>query len=542
MTLVHKLYKVLCFIAIAFFVAFFYCATSSYQLGSDDWTYRFVFTQNRLVESISDVITSQVIHLHRWGGRFVVHFLVQSFLMIDKIWFDIANTLCYAGCCAAVSRLISKSDFLRNWLLVLLSFWIIMPGPAETMFWLTGSFNYLWASCLTAIFLTLLFSENKKYQIAAVVVGLIAGNGHESISLGVSWILVVYAVVTRKKSLIYYAAVAAYVIGMLTNVLAPGNFVRLAPQVSVEQAGIIPYVLKYVKHLLKVGYRLTFNWSELGAPCCTLLWCAAVYVCTNLRKKMSRQGVLAAVVLSGAVVSLSLNVLSGVSYARSVYGFCFLSYLGFLLVFMQARRECWKNMTLGVLLLANLMIIPQAYNDISIQKKSMEKVYRECSEGKKLISVVPECDMSLSSRYACSPVSVLMNSPSNRSLARLLGLESISILKAADAAAIERHYSEIKTASVHEVIHVDHYLGLVRLLDNPKSVAASIKRISHIKPGDSYLAKIQDWIARQQGFGGNSHTVIRIDDGYYLFWERGFSNGTVQVTYADGTSTVINVD
>ncbi len=525
-------------IAVVALISFFYCATSSYPLLSDDWTYRFIFTQNRLVENLSDIITSQVIHYHKWGGRFVAHSLVQFFLLIDKIWFDIANTVCYAGCCALIARVASKSNFLRNWFLVLASLWVIMPTPSSTMFWLTGSFNYLWPSCLTAVFLFLILSEKKQCQLAAIVIGLIAGNGHESIAVGASWALILYAIATRKKSLIFYVAIGSYVVGMLLNVIAPGNFARVAAIGADEQAGVLACVAKYFKNFLKVGYRLTFNWSDLGVQCCSLLWCGAAYVCVKHWKDIGKQNLLSVLFLSGAAVSLSLNVVSGVAYARAVYGFCFLSYFGCMLLFFRAGKESVKKLALGVVLLANVIIIPKAYNDIRISKESMEKVYRECNEGKILTSVTPECDVCLPSRYAAAPLSV----SSDGSLSKLLGVESVCILKAADAAAIEKHHTEITTSSVHDVINVQENLGMVRLQDNPKTVTSSIKRSSHIKPGDSLLSKIKDWIARQQGLPGKSINVIGIDDGFYLFWERGIVNGTVRVSYADGTSATIDVD
>lgn len=537
-----KLYTSICVIAIVALISFFYCATSTYPLVSDDWTYRFIFTQNRLVENLSDIITSQVIHWHRWGGRFVAHSLVQFFLLIDKNWFDIANTVCYTGCCAIIARVASNRNFLRNWLLVLASVWIVMPSPSGTMFWLTGSFNYLWPSCLSVLFLFLILSEKKQWQLAAIVIGLVAGNGHESIAVGFSWALILYAIVTRKKSLLFYVAIGSYILGMLSNVVAPGNFVRAASNGMAEQAGVLAYIAKYFKYFLKVGYRLTLNWSDLGVQCCTLLWCSAAYVCVKRWKDIGRQNLLSVLILSGAVVSLSLNVVSGVAHARAVYGFCFLAYLGCMLLFIRAGRESVKKLALGAILLANVIIIPRAYNDIRIAKESMENVYRECHEGRTLTSVISECDDALPSRYAGSPVSVSEKSPSNRYLASLLGVESISILRAADAAALERHHARIANASTHEMVDVDGYLGLVRLQGSPLKMTSSIKRSSHIKPGDSLLTKVKDWIARQQGLRGDFINVVRIGGGYYLFWERGISNGTVQMEYAEGTSVTINVD
>ena len=531
------------FIGVLIMVGIFYTLVRMYPLGGDDFTYHFVFPDcKRIVSDISDVFVSQKAHWQMCNGRFLVHFLVQIFLMFDIEYFNIANSICYALCCAVMARLFSKDFFVRNWLFIMISFWLVMPSPAGTMFWLSGSINYLWTSCLVLLFLLLLLSGDPKKEAAAIIVGLAAGNGHESMAFGVFVFLMVYAFVFPRRSPLFYAACVVLAIGICSNVLSPATFSRLDSVSSGGSGDVFAFVWKYTRNVMKVGYRLFINWSDIGVQCCVAFWFTSFIVWLKSKDKRDKRMLFLACLLSGALGSLIPNVASGVTYVRAVYGFCFLSYLSFVYILLTAKKVYVLN-TLGVImLLANVLIVPKAYHDILVVRQSMDKIYRDCREGKTLTSVTPECDASMPSRYAFSPVSASVEAPSNGCLARLLGVESISILKVADAAALGKHYTKITNAQTHEMVDVDDYLGLVRLMDRPEKVTPSIKRSSHIQPGDSLLTKIKDWIGRQQGLRDDYINVVRIGDGYYLFWERGIFDGTVQVKYAEGISADISVD
>lgn len=530
-------------IGVMLMLGIFYTLVEMSPLGSDDFTYHFIFPDcNRIVTNISDVFVSQKEHWYMCNGRFLAHFLVQSFLLLDISYFNIANTICYAVCCGVIARLLSKDFFVRNWLFILISFWVVMPAPAGTMFWLSGSFNYLWTSCLIVLFLFLLLSGDPKKEAAAIIVGFAAGNGHESMAFGVFVFLIVYAFVFPRKSTLFYVACGALAIGICSNVFAPATFSRLAATSTGGSDSEFAFLWKYLRNLMKVGYRLFVNWSDIGVQACVALWLASFVVWLKNKDKKSKRMLLLACFLAGSLGSLIPNVASGVTYVRAVYGFCFLSYLSFVFILLTEKKGYAIKIIGAIMLMANILIVPQAYNDIMIAKLSTEKIYKEGREGKTITSVISECDTTLPSRYAGFPGTASADAVSNRCLARLLGVECISTLKAKDAAALKKHHEKITHAPTHEMIDVDGYLGLVRLRSIPQNVTPSIKRSSHTKPDDSHLTKIKDWIARQQGLRGDHISILRIDDGYYLFWERGIIHGTVQVKYTEEENTVINVD
>ncbi len=500
-------------------------------MSSDDWTYRFIFTKKTLVQSFGDVLYSQQIHWFKWGGRFVAHCMVQTVLMWDKMWFNIANTIAYALCSFFIVKLIFQTNLLRNYLLVLLSFWVIMPSPGGTMFWLTGSFNYLWPSMFAVGYLCLLLSEKRWCVITSIPLALIAGNGHESISVGVATMLVLYAFLTTRKPMIFYVSITCFIIGMLTNVLAPGNFVRFESVTSVSSSGGLALIMKYFKYFMKLGYRLTLNWTDLGVQCCTALWTIAAIYCIRKRdawKVRDMSYILILCFTVGSVATLGLNVLSGTAYVRSVYGFCFFAYLTFLFVVSRISKEKLNLSLLMVAILANVVFVPVAWRDISIFNENIERAVQCIKKGTSIAVAHEDSQMLHESRfgsYAPSPC-LLKNSI----FSDFQGGKDFSLVEADTARIILHRYPDFQHADYHKVINLDGGVSVVRLKDRPDKVQEniSVKPLTDSHAG--YLAKIQHWILSQMKPEQQS-SVINIDNAYYLFWiSRGFQ-GNATVVY-----------
>lgn len=124
-------------------------------LTGDDFDYSFVYQTDRFVENIGDIIESQVIHYHIWGGRNVVHFLVQLFILIGKNIFNVLNSFAFVALtfvtylhCTGTLKWHPKLLLIINLLL-----WFCEPVFGETILWLTGSCNYLWGLLLILTFL-----------------------------------------------------------------------------------------------------------------------------------------------------------------------------------------------------------------------------------------------------------------------------------------------------------------------------------------------------------------------------------------------------
>lgn len=62
---------------IAFLV--FWYANSKMPLKSDDLDYQMIFWTDQRINTISDLVESQIRHYNLWGGETVVHTLCQLF-------------------------------------------------------------------------------------------------------------------------------------------------------------------------------------------------------------------------------------------------------------------------------------------------------------------------------------------------------------------------------------------------------------------------------------------------------------------------------
>ncbi len=210
----------------------------------DDLWYLTKLSTDTPITNLSDIIESQVWHYHQWGGRSMTHGLLQVVLLMGETAADILNVLVmfalgfiickvadvkgkYALLCgvfAAISMLLGLN---ANWKM--------------SMFWQSGSVNYLYSTPLILLFLHCYFRRlqgdlGKKTMgniflgIAMVFLGVFVGWSNENMG-PTAWILsliVIYMVWKEEKKLPLWMIVGniASLFGSVMCIAAPGNFVR----------------------------------------------------------------------------------------------------------------------------------------------------------------------------------------------------------------------------------------------------------------------------------------------------------------------------
>ncbi len=214
-------------------------------LWSDDYVYRFVYDAryyydesfSRLVSSWRDIVDSQKAHYLCPNGRVVAHTLAQTFLWLGHNWlWSVVNTLGFLALGWLLWRFAAVSSKggrpLHPWagyLLTLALYWLLLPHHGQLFFWLTGSCNYQWSALLVLAFLNLLFLPAPR-AVAWLLfpVALLAGNGNEALSIGLSLALAAYAIFRRLElSLRQFAGLACFFVGTASNVFSPGAAARL---------------------------------------------------------------------------------------------------------------------------------------------------------------------------------------------------------------------------------------------------------------------------------------------------------------------------
>ncbi|MDH6308234.1 hypothetical protein M2451_001141 [Dysgonomonas sp. PFB1-18] len=226
---------------------------------SDDYVYLYVYGETQPVESLGDIIQSQVNHYFLWGGRSVVHFVAQVLLILPSYMSDILNASVYMGYVFLIYYHIKGKGegSISLFLIVNMAIWFFQPVFGDTILWVTGSANYLWGT----FFILLLLLPFRLYDgshlspikqlVASVglfILGVIAGWSNENTSGGMILIIILFLLYYRSKAwkapVWSYVGLLGSIIGFAIMILAPGNFERAG------EAGSLS--------LFILGYRL-FN-------------------------------------------------------------------------------------------------------------------------------------------------------------------------------------------------------------------------------------------------------------------------------------------
>lgn len=243
------------------------CFTAIYSLNrltpiiSDDFAYLFIYGEDGRITSIKDIIHSQINHYYMWGGRSVVHFIAQVLLMLPKYIADLLNTLVYLSYISLIYLHIkgSAKNSILLFLMVNLGVWFLQPVLGDTVFWLTGSANYLWGTWLILLFLLpfRLYTGRVSrpilqafYSVCIFILGILAGWTNENTAAAMLVIVIGFFIYYRsQKWSIPVWAIAGFagaIIGFIIMIAAPGNFVRAGESTSFS--------------LYNLSYRL-FMWT-----------------------------------------------------------------------------------------------------------------------------------------------------------------------------------------------------------------------------------------------------------------------------------------
>lgn len=206
----------------------------------DDLWYSTNLSTGHPLSSFGDVLESQVWHFFNWGGRNITHGILQLTLMSGE---TIANILNLVMMLLLVWMICVLSGH-KNPLWYLLSASLVVscnPNIKDSMFWQSGTVNYVYSTAWILFFLWVYLretSENttRKLPLTAVWIiplGLITGWSNENMGpasfvISVAVILYVWKVLKRKPPVWMYLGSLFSLIGSGLVILSPGNFVRTA--------------------------------------------------------------------------------------------------------------------------------------------------------------------------------------------------------------------------------------------------------------------------------------------------------------------------
>lgn len=210
----------------------------------DDLWYATNLVTGEPLQGIADIIESQVWHFMNWGGRIVNHGLLQFVLMHGTLFADILNMVMTLALCYLICELAGKKDLIGY----SLSFFMLITLNTDiswSMFWQSGSVNYLYSSNWILLFLIIYLRHVKNpdakrlwgAEFWMIFLGLITGWSNENMGpacfvLAVMVMLYFAKKLQRKVPVWMWSGAVSSLCGSVLLILAPGNLVRSATAVE----------------------------------------------------------------------------------------------------------------------------------------------------------------------------------------------------------------------------------------------------------------------------------------------------------------------
>lgn len=242
----NNIKKIIFFLVIIFTFIGMYILNSKTHLAADDYAYHFTFSrmpneQTKRITNPIQIFPSMANHWKTWGGRVVVHSLLQFCFMIGIPFFNIINSIMFI----LLGYLIYKhvdSKVKYNYLLLIFIYSMIFlfaPTPATTLMWKSGSANYLWSTvlilCMSLIYKKHFDDEknikdSNKNMILIFLYGLITGCTMENTGCALIILELLYIIYYKKKHKHIpkwaISGLIGTIIGYTFLMIAPGNYVR----------------------------------------------------------------------------------------------------------------------------------------------------------------------------------------------------------------------------------------------------------------------------------------------------------------------------
>lgn len=337
---------------------------------SDDYRYRFFyggedFENARLFNNfILEISQSMINHWQMVNGRLFAHSIVQLLMQFDRNVFVFLNVIMFALLWICILKFAKVEYTLKNVVAIIALLLVTLPQMGQTVFWLSGSVNYLWMTVFQLafmIFAVKYFTQEEncqhRWQFASLLMlALLVGNSNESGGAAVLIALTVW-VAFKGKSVSNWIRMALLdvfgVIGFLVSLSSPGSRQRN------ETGGIFEAV--NLRHILTWG-----NWGvhQFGVLS-VLIICLVVFLV--VKKKMTTQTLIQVEMMVPLVAFLVSSLMLFVSpefYARIAFFGCTMLVTILMKLFNQIEwnRNMQSSIVISVLAYAMFSVALGAVN------------------------------------------------------------------------------------------------------------------------------------------------------------------------------------
>ncbi len=238
----------------------FYMFNVLTTLKGDDMLYSYIMGTDYVpIRSLADWLKSLPGLYVEENGR-MANILTQLFAgLLGKPAFDVLNALMLVLLLhLVVVHVAGKQRPVAVVAITVLVTFSVVPYPGETLLWMCGSLNYLWATTFTLYWLHWLRGHSsdrlRAWQLVALfLASWVAGQMNEAVTVPVIFGMCMWLVATRQKpGPVLMTAMAGYSLGVLLIVCSPGAWERVRSG-DVNLAGSAAWLLG--RRLLIVGYK-----------------------------------------------------------------------------------------------------------------------------------------------------------------------------------------------------------------------------------------------------------------------------------------------
>lgn len=286
-------------------------------LKEDDLAYSLIEGQWTPIRSLLDVARSHANHFVDANGR-TANLVAAIFCgLLGKTVFNVCNTLVFGLMAHLLSLLTTGRKSLMALAMFLAMVGTCYPVPGETMLWLDGSCNYMWAITLSLLLTAYLLrwqgTEPLNWGKALLLLfgaAMVAGSFNEATSFGFfgGWCL--YYVMNRERlNRRAVIVLLGYLLGLLVIVASPGAWHRAASGDLVVNLGLADMLSSRWFIFKEKMWRFYLPVAALLAGVVALVWKGP---------RVLRNSPWASVFLCMALVMFALGVIHERAYAPLV--------------------------------------------------------------------------------------------------------------------------------------------------------------------------------------------------------------------------------
>ena len=329
-------------------IAFKYILHHKCFFVMDDLWYGTNLVTGKPLQSFSDIIQSQIWHFFNWGGRNITHGVLQLTLMNGEIFANILNIIM----ALILALMICIVSGYKNPLAFILSSSLIIalnPNIQNSMFWQSGTVNYVYSTAWILLFLWVYLRETTETTVKKlplipawiIPLGVITGWSNEnmgpaSVVISIAVILYLWKFLKRTPPVWMYLGAVSSFLGSALVILAPGNFVRTA---EIPETSFLITISERFLSMLRAGADYLF-------PSVAFMLVAIFIYVTILKKKLKPFHWL---LLAHALLSYGAMALSPHYPDRATFGtmcVCITLALSLLKEITQQTREYEKYLNL----------------------------------------------------------------------------------------------------------------------------------------------------------------------------------------------------